>query len=286
MKLNVTVSVQSQKHRRQIQLHGTSIQVQSNDAQIMEVITGIYSHIITAATGLPVRNAITVIKNDFFHVRHNGLLLFSTQNMAEAITFLEWSINNLFLKKLNRFLQIHAGAAALNNHGILFPATNDVGKSTFTYYVHQQGLHYLSDEIGFIDPETKRLFPFPKSIGLDKNSFKKRLKDYPQDRIAATRGAPKLYFQPKLRKKDLSGGVPLTHIFFLKRDTSTCTPLIPCSRGTAVINLIANSFTPLAHGEKNFARLIAVLTGVKTFYLNTSNLKRAYRALVEVIKSS
>ena len=100
-------------------------------------------------------------------------LLYSDKSYSANLLFLEWFINSLFLKKLDNFFHIHAGAVSINDTGIIFPATNEVGKSTFTLYLVQRGFHYYSDEIGLIDLKTKKVFPFPKSISLIKKEYDK-----------------------------------------------------------------------------------------------------------------
>jgi len=239
---------------------------------------------ITPSQRVTSHHIISVLKNNSIDVYYQDELLFSNQSAAECLVFVEWFINSHFLNQLDHLYHIHAGAVAANDLGMLFPATNEVGKSTFTYFVTQKGFNYYSDEIALIDPKTKKLLPFPKSISLIQESYKKVLINYDQDKMIDIRNGEKVFYQPKLKKNDLKNGSLLKYIFFLKRETATNNPLRKCSRGEGTIELIRNSFNPLAYSEKSFNQLTQLISNVQLFYLDISDLEVAYQSICEVIE--
>jgi hypothetical protein len=270
--------------KSRIQLYGKNIFIVSNSQQTIEYISNIYPLIITRVKRISAQSVIAVVKTSLITIYYKDKLLSTSKSSGESLTFLEWFINSLFLNKLDNFLHIHAGAVAANNTGILFPATNDVGKSTFTFYLLQKGFNYFSDEVGLIHPKTRRIFPFPKSLALDRQAYKKRFGHTSMDKFIDIKNAQKILYQPEIRKKHFTNGVPLNYIFFLKRKRGTKKPLTACSKGDAIIELIKNSFNPLANSEKNFNQLIKLMTPVQSFFLDVSNPETAYKSLCEVIK--
>ncbi len=173
----------------------------------------------------------------------------------------------------------------MNNRGMLFPATNEVGKSTFTFFMTQKGFNYYSDEIALIDPKTRKIFPFPKSISLIQKNYKIVLGNIDQDKIIEIKNGEKVLYQPKLKNNDLINGALLKYIFFLKREKATCNPLKECSKGEGTIELIRNSFNPLAYSETSFNQLTQLISNVKLFYLDVSDLEMAYQSICEVVKN-
>ena len=201
--------------KARLELYGKKCYIVSNSPQIIEDISNIYPQIITRVKRTSTPSVISVIQNTLITIYFKDTLLSTFTCSGESITFLEWFINSLLLKKLDNFLQIHAGAVSINKTGILFPATNDVGKSTFTYYLLQKGFHYFSDEVGLINPRKRLIFPFPKSLALDRKTHKKRLPPLNIKKFITIKNAQKIIYQPEIRKKHFTYGVPLDYIFFL-----------------------------------------------------------------------
>ena len=78
-------------------------------------------------------------------------------------------------------------------------------------------------------------------------------------------------------------GAHLKYIFFLKREKEMENPLAKCSKGKGLIELVKNSFNPLTHGEQSFNQLTNLIDKVKPFFLDVSNIERAYQSILEVI---
>ena len=103
-------------------------------------------------------------------------------------------------------------------------------------------------------------------------------------KIITIENAEKTYYQPEVLEKDLKIGIPLKYIFFLNRKRATKKPLAVSSPGEAIIELIKNSFNPLANSEKNFNQLVKLISVVQAFFLDVSNPALAYQSLCEAIK--
>jgi hypothetical protein len=99
-------------------------------------------------------------------------LLISTDDKDNLLNLLFWHINNEAFWQTGDFLLLHAGSVVSPaGHGILMPGQAGSGKTTLTAGLVRAGFGYLSDEGGVIDPVTRRLYPYPKTLNLKAGSF-------------------------------------------------------------------------------------------------------------------
>jgi len=73
------------------------------------------------------------------------------------------------LSNLDNFLQIHAGAVARGNSGIVFPGESGSGKTTLVLSLVRAGYKFLSDEVCLINPSNLSMLPFPRSLFLSRD---------------------------------------------------------------------------------------------------------------------
>jgi hypothetical protein len=72
----------------------------------------------------------------------------------------QWAVDN------TRHYVFHAGAVRRGDQGILLPADSHSGKSTLAAALGQKGFALLSDEVGVVDPGSRRLIAFPRALSL------------------------------------------------------------------------------------------------------------------------
>ena len=69
-------------------------------------------------------------------------------------------------------LLVHAGAVVTpSGSGVLLPAASGSGKTSLVAGLVRAGWGYLSDEVGAIDPVTRRLCPYPKVLSIKPGMF-------------------------------------------------------------------------------------------------------------------
>jgi len=73
------------------------------------------------------------------------------------------------IKDLHLF---HAGAVAWKDHGMIFPAHPDMGKTTMVVKLVMEGCKFLSDEIACLHPELNVLEAFPRRLSIRNQSRK------------------------------------------------------------------------------------------------------------------
>lgn len=86
---------------------------------------------------------------------------------AEHIIF-----NSILFHIPNHYL-LHAGVVSWIDKGIVICGASNMGKSTLTLNLVENGFKFLSDEVASIDLSTCELSPFPRALGFRKDTLAK-----------------------------------------------------------------------------------------------------------------
>ena len=98
---------------------------------------------------------------------------FEVWSAAEAVEMIQWHLNQTVVARAARSMTgLHAAAAAHDGRLIVLPAESGSGKSTTVAGLVRAGWQYATDEACVIDPETLRVLPYPKPIGLERGSWR------------------------------------------------------------------------------------------------------------------
>ncbi|MBI4377721.1 MAG: hypothetical protein HY578_01345, partial [Nitrospinae bacterium] len=97
-------------------------------------------------------------------LRGNKKLIYETRDPFEFISFVEWSIIDNALEKMEGFYQVHGGAVVKDNRGIILPAAPGSGKTMLTVGLSMNGFQCLSDDIVLIESQSLKINPFPRNI--------------------------------------------------------------------------------------------------------------------------
>lgn len=101
-----------------------------------------------------------------FVLQSGGKRLARTGSAAGALDHLVWHVNRQVMESLDGPVMLHAGAVALTGRAVIVSGPSGAGKSTLTAALVREGFGYLSDEVAAIDPDTGRVRPYAKPLGL------------------------------------------------------------------------------------------------------------------------
>jgi hypothetical protein len=83
-----------------------------------------------------------------------------------------WHVHAETFRRTGSFFLVHAGTVvAPNGRGVVLPGASEAGKTTLVMGLVRAGFGYLSDEVAVIDPVTRRLYPYPKSLSVKEGSW-------------------------------------------------------------------------------------------------------------------
>jgi len=136
---------------------------------------------------------------------------------GSVLEYALWDVNATVPRTVRDFLFAHAGSVARDGRGLLLVAQMDAGKSTLVTALLAAGFGYLSDELGAIDPVTRRAYPYEKYISLDPSALRyfPGLEERLEDRNGVSSELSQRYVRPQDLDASISGPVPIAWVVFL-----------------------------------------------------------------------
>jgi hypothetical protein len=206
-------------------------------------------------------------------LRGNKKLVYETRDPFEFISFVEWSIIDTALEKMEGFYQVHGGAVVKDNRGIILPAAPGSGKTMLTVGLSMNGFQCLSDDIVLIESQSLKINPFPRNIFITEE--KKAIFE-------------KYGYHLPLRKsewKDM-GGLdfifnfkpefnPVDFIIFPQYNPAAKTELKGFSKGAAIFEIIRESFNFHKFRERGIDLIQRLVERAECFQLTVNNLNEA-----------
>lgn len=215
--------------------------------------------------------------------RYQGSEVVEWEELAPALLHAVWDIHAIVPRATRDFLDLHAGSLSRSGHGLLLPASQDVGKSTLTVALMEAGFDYLSDEVAAIDPVTGRVYPFPKWVQLDPET----LNFFPglEERLDDRRGLTGRLLARFVRPQDL-GAKPAEParprwIVFLDAVRGGPPRLEPLARSAAVERMAENSSNLYRYGDRGVILLSRVAREAQAFNLSGGTPKERAALLAE-----
>ena len=205
-------------------------------------------------------------------------LRYAERDVDEVLAYAVWMLHAEISAQVRDLLLIHAGAVAREGAAILLPGKAGSGKSTLVLALLRRGFAYLSDELGAIDPVTRRIYPFEKRIGLDHAALAHfgDLETHLQDQAAPELDTEKRHVRPEDVGARVSGPVEPRSIVFLSDDRSGPPRLTPVPRAETVMRLAENSTNLYRFGERGVILLADIVQMTQAYALTGgSSIERA-----------
>ncbi|MFH1730704.1 MAG: hypothetical protein ABIF82_03505 [Planctomycetota bacterium] len=120
-----------------------------------------------------------------FSVSRAGRRLWSAASEAELIPWLESEIVNWLLKKLQRFVQLHAAAIERRGRAVLIAGPPDSGKTSLACALGLLGWGVMSDEVALIEPRAPAVLSFPRAMLVKAGTVRRlsSLRRFPRRRV-------------------------------------------------------------------------------------------------------
>lgn len=95
----------------------------------------------------------------------------ATTTLDAAMSYLQWSINQMAIDEADDMVLLHASAVRLGDQVAVFPAASNSGKSTLAAGMVRAGLGYLTDEAVGVELTTGAVHGYAKPLSLDPGSW-------------------------------------------------------------------------------------------------------------------
>jgi hypothetical protein len=194
-----------------------------------------------------------------------------------------WDVHGIVPRATRDFLDLHAGSLSREGHGLLLPASQDVGKSTLSVALMAVGFEYLSDEVAAIDPITGKVYPFPKKVQLEAETmrFFPGLAERLDDRSGLTGRLLARFIAPDDVGARVGQPARPKWIVFLDPDRSGPPRLEPVARAAAVERMAENCSNLYRYGDRGVVLLSRVAQDADAFTLSGGNPTERAELLAE-----
>ncbi len=204
--------------------------------------------------------------------------MFSVRRIEEVLPHVEWALNWEVVRRMDDFLQLHAGVMERDGVGVVFPAAPGSGKTTLCAGLLSRGWRFLSDEFALIDGEGM-IHPYPKALCIKEGSFEvmehlglpmvqpRRYRKGKKGRVA--------YVNPRVAGDDSLGRkCRLGHVVFPKFEQGATPRLRSLTRGETGFELAQLSFNLRKKGNEGMTMLMGALQGADCHRLESGDIDR------------
>jgi hypothetical protein len=204
-------------------------------------------------------------------------LLFGPRPLDDVVCHLSWHINAEIGRVTGSYLLIHAGAVVSpTGNALMLPGDSGSGKTTLVAALLGSGFGYLSDEIGAIDPFTRQIYAYPKSLTLKRGSFGL----FPELNTPHSLGVARLQeqwlVQPAvLGSTVVAGPCPVRWIVNVHYESGAATQLERISRGATILELGSRVMNMPHYGRRALPLLADLVRGADTYRLVSGDLAEA-----------
>ncbi len=189
--------------------------------------------------------------------------MFSVRRVEEVLPHVEWALNWEVVRRMDSFLQLHAGVMERDGVGVVFPASPGSGKTTLCAGLLSRGWRFLSDEFALIDGEGM-IHPYPKALCIKEGSFEvmehlglpmvspRRYRKGKKGRVA--------YVNPRVvGSRGIGERCQLRHVVFPKFEQGATPRIRSISRGETGFELAQLSFNLRKKGNEGMAMMMSAL---------------------------
>lgn len=220
----------------------------------------------------------------------DGRVPFKPLPLAQAFPMLEWGMNWCIANHCHNWLIIHSAVVEKNGQGIILPAPPGSGKSTLCAALVGRGWRLLSDELAVIDPDSGKLIPMPRPVGLKNDSIEIMRTFLPQARFGPAckdtrKGTVAHMAAPDADCVNAQWVTP-GWIVYPQYMAASEAVLKPHASGDSLVQLASNSFNNQLLGRRGFETLANLIDTTASFDFRYSQLEDAIRIFEDLSSSS
>ena len=209
----------------------------------------------------------------------------ATTTLDAAMSYLQWSVNQLAIDEADGAVLLHAAAVHAEGRIAILPAASNSGKSTLAAGMVRAGLGYLTDEAVAIDLETGAVTAYPKPLSLDPGSWalfadvEPHIPDAPGEFFRNEWHLDPSTLNPGTTE---GGATRIALVAFPTYVAGGPTAFEPVSRAEGLLLLLQNSFNMTVARGPGLAALAGIAASARLVRLTVGDL----RAAVELIRTA
>jgi hypothetical protein len=198
-------------------------------------------------------------------------------SLADTVERLRYEVVLRLIQARSDLIWLHAGAAAYRSSSVIILGSWGRGKSTLVTSLYANGWTYLSDDVVPLDPNSGRAFPFPLIPMVREDPGQ----ELPLERLSELRKTA-VHLRPERVCRD---PVPIRTVVFPVYRRECHTELLPCSPGTAALELLQNCLNFPSHREAAVQYVCDLVRKVPAFRLSYSDGRLAAELIAQAHES-
>jgi len=197
-----------------------------------------------------------------------------------AYPMLEWALNWVVARRMQRYFMIHAAVVARGDRAAILPAWSGSGKSTLCAALIQRGWRLLSDEFCLLNIADGKIHPIPRPIPL-KNESIPAFRRFAPDAVMGptffqTRKGDISHIRPPRSALDaIEQAVTPAWVVLPRYQADATARLEPVVPGRALLLMASNSFNFSLLGAPAFDALSQLIAQVDCHRIAYSDLEQA-----------
>jgi len=207
--------------------------------------------------------------------------------LAHGLLAAEMGMNLQMALGHKRFLLLHASSVERGGRALLMTGASGSGKSTLAALLGEHGWRLMGDEFALLDPESGRLYPFPRAISLKNEAIAVMEAVAGAARLGPVLGGtPKGTLRHLIPRADaiarMAEGAEPALILFprFRRDLERATR--PVGSAEAFVRLTHASTNYVTLGERGFDALSRLVTGVPAQAIDYADTETALDLVEEL----
>lgn len=210
-------------------------------------------------------------------------LVISCADNRFALDYLMWLINHDVIDaSRQRYVLIHASAAAKGDRAVVMPAASGSGKTTLVAGLVRAGLCYVTDEAVAMEPGSSTIVPWPKPLGVERGSWGVLAALAPSHE-GLDFDLGQWHVDPSVIRGQCVAGASSPAVVLLPRYQPGPTTIERLPRADALLGMLEHSFNMDLHRAAGFRQLAAVAAGAETYRMTVGDLDEAVALVSELI---
>lgn len=198
-------------------------------------------------------------KNGEYYIVRDSEVSVPNRNLTAVLLRLKYEVVMALIQARPDLLWFHAGAAAYRGSAVVFSAPGGRGKSTLVTSLCKRGWTYLSDDVIPLDLNSGKVIPFPQTPRVRKNIGQ----ELPVDRVNELNKI-EVNLKPETVCRE---AMPIGALIFPTYSFYSPTELLPCSPGTAALELLQTCVNFANHRQVAVREVCELVKFLPTFRL-------------------
>ncbi len=152
------------------------VRISSDSNEFIDLVQGVYPHFVALPDSRTQLSCYILINSSadgpcILFDDKTSTVSYPLPSTESIICYAEIMLFKKIFDLLDNKLILHAGVVEKDNAGYIFYAPSGIGKTTLMVELIKRGYRFLSDEFCVLNLDDFTLLPFPRRLGIKKNSM-------------------------------------------------------------------------------------------------------------------